>query len=86
MCLMLCREYMQTAEIYGGKKTHLRLNDFLHFAEQCGIARTAAEKIIKKVLAAEEDYFNLCDESYLPQDMKDTLKELIHTRCTRLKG
>ena len=67
------------------KKANLRRNDFLHFAEQCGVGKAAAEKIIKKVLAAEEEYLTLCDDSYLPQDMKDALKELIRSRCARLK-
>ena len=83
--LLLPEDQEEFALTMNGKKTHLRLNDFLHFAEQCGIARAAAEKIIKKVLAAEEDYFKLCDNSYLPQDMKDALKKLLCSRCTRLK-
>ena len=83
--LVLPEDREEFALTMNGKKSNLRRNDFLHFAEQSGVGRTAAEKIIKKVLAAEEDYIKLCDESYLPQDMKDALKELIRSRCARLK-
>lgn len=83
--LVLPEDREELALTMNGKKSNLRRNDFLHFAEQCGVGRTAAEKIIKKVLAAEEDYLKLCDGSYLPQDMKDALKELIRSRSVRLK-
>ena len=83
--LVLPEDREELALTMNGKKSNLRQNDFLHFAEQCGVGKAAAEKIIKKVLAAEEEYRTLCDDSYLPQDMKDALKELIRSRCARLK-
>ena len=83
--LVLPEDREELALTMNGKKLNLRRNDFLHFAEQCGVGKAAADKIIKKVLASEEEYLNLCDESYLPQDMKDALKELIRSRCARLK-
>ncbi len=46
--------------------------------------KSAAEKIIKHVVSEEQAYLNLCDESYLPLDMKEALKELIQSRCLRL--
>ncbi len=67
-----------------GKKTNLRRNDFLLFADRCGMEKSAAEKIIKHVVSEEQAYLNLCDESYLPPDMKEALKELIQSRCLRL--
>lgn len=84
--LVLPEDREELALTMNGKKANLHRNDFLHFAEQSGVGRTAAEKIIKKVLAAKEDYLTLCDDSYLPQDMKDALKELIRSRCERLKN
>ena len=83
--LVLPEDREEFALTMNGKKSNLRRNDFLHFAEQCGVGKAAAEKIIKKVLAAEDDFLSLCDDSYLPQDMKDALKELIRLRCERLK-
>lgn len=83
--LVLPEDREEFALTMNGKKANLRRNDFLHFAEQCGIARTAAEKIIGKVLFAEDDYLSLCDDSFLPDDLKAPLKEMIHTRCARLR-
>ena len=83
--LVMPEDREEFALTMNGKKANLHRNDFLHFAEQSGVGRTAAEKIIKKVLAAEDDFLSLCDDSYLPQDMKDALKELIRLRCERLK-
>ena len=83
--LVLPEDREELALTMNGKKSNLRRNDFLHFAELCGVGKAAAEKIIKKVLAAEDDFLSLCDDSYLPQDMKDALKELIRLRCERLK-
>ena len=83
--MVLPEDREELALTMNGKKANLHRNNFLHFAEQSGVGRTAAEKIIKKVLAAEEEYLTLCDDSYLPLDMKDALKELIRLRCERLR-
>ena len=83
--LIMPEDREELALTMNGKKANLHRNDFLHFAEQSGVGRTAAEKIIQKVLAAEDDFLSLCDDSYLPQDMKDALKELIRLRCERLR-
>lgn len=83
--ILMLEDKEEFALTMNGKKTNLRRNDFLHFAEQCGIARSAAEKIIGKVLSAEDDYLSLCNDSFLPDDLRALLKELIHTRCGRLK-
>ena len=39
-----------------GKKTNLRKKDFLIFADECGIDRGAAEKMIRKLLGMKETY------------------------------
>lgn len=83
--LVMPEDREELALTMNGKKANLHRNDFLHFAEQSGVGRTAAEKIIKKVLAAENDFLSLCDDSYLPEDMKNALKELIRLRCERLR-
>ena len=83
--LVLPEDREEFALTMNGKKSNLRRTDFLYFAEQCGVGRTAAEKIIQKVLAVEDDLLSLCDGSYLPQDMKDALKDLICSRCARLE-
>lgn len=67
-----------------GKKTNLRRNDFLIFAEAAGIPRKAAEMMIGKMVGFIPTWLKLCEASLLPQDLKQTLKELILTRAARL--
>ena len=66
-----------------GKKTHLRRNDFLVFAETAGISRKAADGMIQKMLGRLPRWSELCEESLLPADMKKALIELMQTRCGR---
>ncbi|MBQ5986915.1 MAG: HipA domain-containing protein [Clostridia bacterium] len=84
--VLLPEDHEELALTLNGKKTNLRRSDFLHFAEQCGMTRPAAEKILQSVTAAEADYLRLCNESYLPEDLKAALKELIAARCARLRA
>lgn len=83
--LMLPADKEEFALTMNGKKAHLHRNDFLHFAKSCDIPRTAAEKIVRSVLAAEQDFMTLCDESYLPEDMQQSQKEIMTARCSMLR-
>ncbi len=75
----------QFALTMGGKKSNIRKKDFLMFAESCGMPKTGAVKIIKDVVSKEETYLSMCDESYLPQKMKDTIKEIIKARIAVIR-
>ena len=67
-----------------GKKTHLRRNDFLLFAEAAGIPRKAAETMIRKMTDFVPAWLKLSDESLLPPDLKQALNELIQARADRI--
>ena len=67
-----------------GKKRNIRRNDFITFAENAGISLEAAEKIISKIVSLSDTYVDLCRNSYLPDDMKASLEELILSRIARL--
>jgi len=67
-----------------GKKTNLRRNDFLLFAEAAGIPRKAAETMIRKMTDFVPAWLKLSDESLLPPDLKQALNELIQARADRL--
>lgn len=45
---------------------------------------TAAKKMIDRILAMVPVFLTMCDESFLPTDMKEGLKNLITDRCGRL--
>ena len=72
-----------------GKKTHLRRNDFLTFAEAAGIPRKAAEMMIRRMLGHLPAWTELCEASLLPSDMKQALIELMqefHDAWTSLQA
>lgn len=69
-----------------GKKMHLRRNDFLLFADKCGISRVSAEKMIEKIVSMKETYIAMCQASLLNEKLKQRFVNLIGERCEALKG
>ena len=67
-----------------GKKTNLRRNDFLVFAESAGIPGKAAESMIQKMVSSVSKWTVLCESSFLPPDMKQSLNELMQRRAERI--
>ena len=65
-----------------GKKRNLCKKDFLVFADACGIQKNAAEKMIAKVLSMKERYLFLCEESLLPDRLKQRFAALMEKRCS----
>lgn len=65
-----------------GKKQNLRRNDFLIFAENCGISRSSAEKMISTIVAKKDKFFNMVSSSFISAEQKERLRELINTRCS----
>ena len=65
-----------------GKKQNLCKKDFLVFADACGIQKNAAEKMIAKVLSMKERYLLLCEESLLPDHLKQRFAALMEKRCS----
>ena len=74
----------QLALTANGKKQNLRRIDFLVLAETIGIPPKSAEKMIDKIIKFKDRYVQLCKNSYLPDDMKDALEELIAQRIETL--
>jgi len=75
----------QFALAMNGKKQHIRRNDFLRFGETIGLPRNSAEKMIEKIVKCEVRYLEMCEKSYLPDDMKGKLKNLIQERMNVLR-
>ena len=67
-----------------GKKTNLRRNDFLTFAETCEIPRKAAETMVQKMIDNVPGWLSICKSSLLPEDLKTSLTELIQNRTKRI--
>ena len=69
-----------------GKKRNIRRKDFFVFAENCDLTRQAAEKMVKKVCSLKEKYKVECDRSWLSEEQKEAVKELIEERIRILEG
>ena len=74
----------QLALTANGKKQNLRRKDFLVLAETIGVPQKSAEKMIDKIVKLKNGYIELCTTSYLPDDMKTALEELIAQRIEAL--
>lgn len=66
------------------KKRKINRKDFLSFAEEIGIEKISAEKMLAKVIKEKENFLAMCDESYLSKTMKTKLKGLILIRIKNL--
>lgn len=75
----------QLALTINGKKQNIRRKDFFIFAQTIGINDKSAEKMIKKITELGDKYIEICENSYMPHDMKDALSELIRKRIEILK-
>lgn len=70
----------QFALTMNGKKRNIRKKDFYLLAKTCGIPDKAAEKMMEKLCLLKDKYLDECEQSYLPQDLKERVKELIGDR------
>ena len=67
-----------------GKKQNIRRKDFLVFADTIGIPERSAEKMIGTVVKLKEKYISMCRDSYMPEQMKANLENLIEQRIAVL--
>jgi len=67
-----------------GKKNNIRKKDFLVFADSSGISRNAAEKMIGELKSKKQPLIDMCRDSLLPEDMKESFAALIEARCSVL--
>lgn len=74
----------QFALTINGKKRNIHKKEFRLLAESCGIPLNAAERMVKKLCLLEEKYIKQVDESYLNEDQKEKVKNLIADRIDAL--
>ena len=75
----------QLALTINGKKQNIRRKDFLTFAQTIEISEKSAVKMIGKVIKLKNTYLMLCQDSYIPDDMKENLTRLIEQRIAILE-
>lgn len=78
--IILSDDKDQFALSMNGKKRNILKSDFLEFANYCGISRGTAEKIIKHIIKFTPKLIEMCDSSYLSDNLKMRLKNLIMER------
>jgi len=67
-----------------GKKTNIRKKDFLVFAENIGIKKETAQKMITNLVDQKDTLQSMCMESLLPDHLKKSFSEMIEKRCIAL--
>ncbi len=78
--IVLPTDEEQLALTFNGKKRNIRKKDFKVFAESCGISDKSAQNMMKKVCSLKDKFIEQCEESYLPDELKQKMKELIENR------
>ena len=71
----------QFALTMNGKKKNIRKGDFLKFADACGITRSTAEKLIQNLVKLTPQWLEMCEESLLPEELKERLEKIIRKRA-----
>ncbi|MBQ3417874.1 MAG: HipA domain-containing protein [Ruminococcus sp.] len=74
----------QMALTLNGKKRNLHRNDFLKFADACGMDRIVAGSLIDKLLRNSTLFQNEIEQSYLSDELKDQMQTLITERTEAL--
>ena len=74
----------QLALTINGKKQNIRKKDFFTFAQTMGISDKPASKMIAKIVKMKDTYISMCRDSYMPDDMKLALENLICQRMEKL--
>ena len=83
--LILPTDADQMALTLNEKKENIRKEDLLALAESCRIPSATALKLIRSITARQDNYLALCQESYLPDDMKAGLANLICQRIAAMQ-
>lgn len=75
----------QFALAMNGKKTNIRKSDFLKFAGTCSMDRSTAEKLIEDLVRFTPKWLSMCEESLLPDGLKERLNRIITERTKILE-
>lgn len=74
----------QLALTINGKKQNIRRKDFFALAKAIGITEKSADKMVQKIVKLKDKYITMCNESYMPIDMRNSLNALIEQRIATL--
>lgn len=66
------------------KKNNIKRDDFVLSAVMMGISEKVTERLIEKVISLKKIYTNLCDNSILTNNLKESIKNIITQRTEKL--
>ena len=66
------------------KKQNIHRKDFIVFADTIGIPKRSAENMIEKIVKLKDKYISMCRDSYMPEQMRANLENLIEQRIAVL--
>lgn len=75
----------QMALTINGKKQNICYKDFIVLSENYGLDKKVAANLIAKIVKMEDKYIEMCENSYLPDEIKMQLIELIKVRVAVLR-
>lgn len=78
--VVLPEDTEQLALTLNGKKSNLGRKDFLAFAKASGIPEKPAERMLDMIISMQPTYLAMCRESYLPEEMRNSMEKLIQER------
>lgn len=67
-----------------GKSRNIHRGDFITFGENIGLGKTASQKILDKYLSYVPKLINMCENSFLSDDLKKKWASLINKRKEQL--
>jgi serine/threonine-protein kinase HipA len=76
----------QFALTMNGKKSNIQRKDLLLFADKCDISRNSAEKMINKLVFMKPIFISMCNESLLPEDLKERFSKFLEERSNILEA
>ncbi|MGL4485126.1 MAG: HipA domain-containing protein [Anaerovoracaceae bacterium] len=74
----------QLALTLNGKKRNIGRKDFLSYGEKCAISEKTTKNILNKLCSLKVDFLDICNDSYLADEQKIKMKELIKERIAIL--
>ena len=82
--IILPADQDQMALTLNGKKRNITKKDFMNFAKNCQIPEASAKNMLAKLCSLEDVFLAQCDDSYLSDEQKTKLKDLIRKRTAIL--
>ncbi len=82
--VVIPKDTEELALTLNGKKQNIRYKDFIIYADNIGLPPKTAERLIEKIAKLETKYTEMCNNSYMPNDMKNSLSNLIKQRIAVL--